>query len=258
MLSQTMKFFDINYGEFASVTGTNLNTSSAAYGYDNRSDAGNVTWNSVTGDLIYDFGNTLAVDSFFINAHNWAAGSIMYGDSLTSTLTVFSNLTTNAYFYKHASTITTKKVKFTFSSTQDSNPGYAGELIATKQKFQLNYNPSTYRPMLNPIGVQKQLYNGKTIWNETSNIFNAEIGWNFLMGAVNTLTNTDLQNVTELVRQRSSFLFWPNAGNSFVNMNTWRPQDVYKAKILDVTTYEFPSPAIDYAIMADYTIQEVQ
>ena len=51
MLTNKFAFYDINYGEFASITGTNLNTSTAVYAYDNRSDARNVTWNMTTGSF---------------------------------------------------------------------------------------------------------------------------------------------------------------------------------------------------------------
>lgn len=174
-----------------------------------------------------------------------------------TTLTTF-NLTTSAYYYKHTSTIGCVGVTYVFSSTQDSANGRAGELIASKQKFQLVTNPSKYSPKLLPLGVEKRLFSGKTIWNESGDYFSANIGWSFLLGTPNTLTNTDLQNVSELARQRTSFLFWPCGGSDSINIRTYRLEDAYKCKLYDGVSYEFPSPAIDYAIVADYRIEEVK
>jgi hypothetical protein len=261
-----MIFYQINYGEYADIiTGTSLDTASAAFGYDNRSDGGNVTWNAVSGDLTYNFGDTSTffyVDSFFINNHNWKSGNIQVNTgSAWSTITSFANQTTSAYYYKHTSTLTGYQVRYVCTDTQDSSTAYAGELIATAERFQLNYNPSKYVPTLSPTVKAKQLYNGLTIANKIAdreNVFSAEVGWGYLFGEENTLTNTDLQNITELARENNAFLFWPNGDSEFLNMRTWRKDDLYKCKILGEVKYEFPSPAIAYAIIADYEFIEVK
>ena len=468
MLTNKFAFYDINYGEFASITGTNLNTSTAVYAYDNRSDAGNVTWNTTTGSFTYDFGQSVQLDSFFINNHNWQTGEIgiyddrtvflyhaeaansstvfvddsvygvnsphtgtagagiyistdqakfgsssiafgvggndlsfassndfalendsgyqfefnYYPTSLTnlgivqlgsdlsleylgginhnwtliingasttvtgtktlttgtwqhvavskdtlgigrifidgmvaaigslpamatssttlsigngiwgyidevkiskrcvynagalsttaftppiaafstttySTITTFSNLTTNAYYYNSTLTLPVVKVKYSFTTTQDSLTGTAGEIIATKKKFSLSRNPSKYIPSKTPILKTNRLYNGPIVSTRVGDHFDAQIGWNMLLGDPNTMTNTDLQLVTELAKTNVSFLFWPNAGNSFVNLHTWRLEDVFKCKITDPVTYEFADPDCR-SIIADYLIQEVK
>ena len=496
MLTNKFAFFDINYGEFASITGTNLNTSTAVYAYDNRSDAGNTTWNTTTGSLVYYWGTDVHLDSFFINNHNWQNGTVykqiapklllhcdglsgsavfvdsslvartvynmgsviqtaaigapfgtgsaffpgtstaqtmLYTDqtndfsfaddpftvlfwvrctafpsltaglndehfclftsasnsssyhtggyitslkantatskfmlkttvdgsgvthSLTAmtlntwhfmayskpatgsavnvyldtnkigeivaglgdynclsafcigsgnnpttnslgsdalkgymdefvvikgvglydgttisvpaspftstgsfySITSFSNLTTSSYYYNNAGTIAAVGVKFEFTSTQDSLTGTAGEIIATKQKFALSRNPSKYIPSKTPILKTNRLYNGPIVSTRVGDYFEAQIGWSMLLGDPNTLTNTDLQNVTELARQNISFLFWPNANNDFLNLQTWRKEDVFKCKINDQVSYEFADPDTR-SIIADYLIEETK
>ena len=474
MLTNKFAFYDINYGEFASITGTNLNTSTAVYAYDNRSDAGNTTWNTTTGDFTYDFGQNVQLDSFFINNTNWQAGEItcnginktlllihgnngagnplidssteadllhsitayngcaqvattskfgsssialtgtgyfgittvnefsgtgdfgvsmqvrfndnnaqylmktfdgllshahdfsmhIYPNSAGSTLVLnvngtlsytvsmpylsigvthhleinrsggviypfyngtlantmpsmsgnitarplvcglghstggiatYSNcfveeiritnyaphtanftpptamytstssfatltafsLTSNSFYYNHPSTISTSQVRYSFTSTQDSLTGTAGEIIATKQKFALSRNPSKYIPSKTPILKTNRLYNGPIVSTRVGDYFEAQIGWSMLLGDPNTLTNTDLQNVTELARQNISFLFWPNANNDFLNLQTWRKEDVFKCKINDQVSYEFADPDTR-SIIADYLIEETK
>src|SRR3990167_1614466 len=261
VLTNSMAFFDINYNKYASVTGTNLNTSTAVYAYDNRSDLGNVTWTSQAGTYIADYGSGtfFYADSFFINNHNFASGNLqVYTGTSYLTIASFANLTTNAYHYQHNATITAYRVQFVVNYTQAGEAARAGELITTEKRFSLVDNPSRYVPLIRPIGQGNVLFDGRMIWNDRSNIFEADISWEYLQGDSNTLTNTDLQNMTELARRRTSFLFWPNANNDLVNMSTWRKEDVYKVKILDDATYEFVSPGLQHVIRASYKFMEVQ
>ena len=82
--------------------------------------------------------------------------------------------------------------------------------------------------------------------------------WRHLQGDPNTLTNTDLQNMTELARKKTSFLFWPNANNDFVNMFTWRKQDIFKCKITNDTEYEFSANNLDYMLNSKFILWEIQ
>lgn len=259
-------FFDINYGEYAVLSIVAGDTSTMAYANDNRIDTGYVMFNQAGtgGALVYNFGSATQyyIKDIFILDHNLEKGEVQYTVSVAGawiTLATFDNQTTNAYYYSHPATIAVNRVLVYPYGTQDSEVARLAEFVITKEKFTLNYNPSTYSPMKIPVGYEKHLLqNGKMIWNKTGEYFQAQIGWNMLLGDANTLTNTDLQNVTELARNNTSFLFWPNANNDFVNMHTWRKEDMYKCKITDAVSYEFPSPAIANAIMADYTIQEAQ
>jgi hypothetical protein len=259
VIDNNMIFLSENYGEYSTVSATSADSGSIALGYDNRSDAGNVTWPTTSADYTYWFGSstTFNVDSFFINNHNLKTGNIQIHTGTTwGTLTTFSSLTADSYYYKHSSTITAYGVKYLFSAVQAGTTAYAGELIACRQLFQLTYNPDLYKPTISPVGRSIKLYDGRLVFNEVGNIFSAQIGWTFLFGDASTITNTDLQNMTELAVSKGSFLFWPNANSNFLNMRTWQKKDVYKCKILNAVSYEFPSPAIAHAIIADYTIEE--
>lgn len=259
-LSQNMLFFDTNYGEWASVTGVNLHTETAMYAYDNRS-SNLVDFSTCTGEFVYDFGTDgyYNLNTWIIANHNLVDFNVQnYTGTAWYTVTAYSNNSATTNYYNNASTSTQiTDTKIVFTKTVNSDPAYFGEFIATKKKFQLNYNPSTYVPSINPVGISKTLWDGRSVFNQRSDAFSANLGWGFLIGDANTLTNTDLQNVTELFRKKTSFLFWPNADNTFPNMFTWRKQDIYKCKCLEAVNYEFPAAGLTYIVKANYTIREV-
>lgn len=257
VLNNNMTFFDTNYGEFASITGTNLDTSTAQYAYDNRPTPF-VNFNSTSGEFIADFGaSTFWSNRLLLANHNLQNFSFAINTgSAWDTVTTYTNNTETTVVFSLTSTLPISDYKVIFSTTIDSLAGYFGEFILTKEKFQLNYNPNSYVPKMIPVGVEKTLWGGKKVFNRRDDVFNADIGWTFLQGDPNTLTNTDLQNVTELFRKNTSFLFWPNANNDFVNMKTWRKEDIFKCKVIDSVSYEFPAPNLDYIVKAKYTIQE--
>ncbi len=263
MALNNFKFFDINYNGFGSITGTNLATATAFYGYDNRSDAGYVDWDDSTGSFIVDWGSgTYNLKDFLVLNHNWLAGHIaVYTGTAWDTITTFAAQSASTYYYSHASTITgVEQVEYSFSGTQDGENGQAGELIATREKFSLDCNPDAlYQPTLIPVGEAITLYNGKDAYSTRGDdVFRAMIAWEFLEGNSTDMTDTDLENVTELARKHAAFLFWPNADNTQALPYTWRRQDIYKCRIYSPSSYEFSHNALDNYIAPDYVIQEVQ
>lgn len=255
MALNNFMFFDINYGEYASITGTNLSTATSMYAYDNRSDTGLVDFTDVTGEFIYDFGSNTSIiaDTLLLANHNFSAFSFAVALTATgtwTTLTAYTGQTVNTAYYNIGSLTTIYDAKVTFTSTQ-TGTGYFGEFIVTKKKFTIDTNPNIYSPKLSPMMSGNQMYTGKQVFSKRAdNVFSAEIGWDILQGSNVGLTNTDLNNVTELIRRNTSFIFWPNGNNFTQYVYTMRPQDIYKCKCVDSVGYEYFSDSIDYMIKA--------
>jgi len=260
-----MSIFDINYGELnASITGTNLNTSTADFAFDNRSDAGNTTWTSISGTFHYDWGTSagLVISDIFINNTNMETGYVeLWTGTAYAVAASYTSIATSSIHMSFTTVTSVSRVRITNSTTASpSATAYAGEIIATRRKFTLGRNPNRYRSIISPVLVQKNTWDGRTIFNERSRsngVFSAEIGWDFLEGAASN--STDAVNITELARKRTSFLFWPNAGNANQDgVFTWRGEDMYKCKIGDAVTYEFSNNNLTNYISTDFLIQEIK
>nr|AKH46014.1 hypothetical protein [uncultured marine virus] len=301
VLTNTMKFFDMNYLEFSSnsITGSNLNTQTALdYAYDNRSDTGLVGWTAANGTVVFDFsGTTYHVDSIMLANHNFLNLNVLIhtGSGLYLTVSGSSNATqTTDTFYLNFPPSYVGGFKLEFSTTVDSLSATCGEIILTKQKFELHTNPDKYKPKLNPTGVSKQLWDGSVVYNQSGdrkNAFSADLGYSFLEnmegntmvwgtttgdpigGVWGTISGApigdaweeyggkffgDLENLSELARTRVSFLFWPNSNNKDLGMYSWNKRDIFKCKILNQVTYEFPAPNMTNFIIADYELTEVR
>jgi len=261
-LTNNMLFFDLNYGEFASVTGTNLQTETAQFASDNRS-ADLVDFSTCTGEFIYDFGagGYFNLDTWAITNHNlvdfyvqFYTGTtwVTYGDTYTA------NSATTTYYNSGSITSYIEDAKIVITKTVGSEPAYFGEFIVTKKKFQVKRNPSSYDPVIQSGGIVKSMWDDRIKYNEKSDVFKTVIDYSFLEGDANTITNTDLQNMTELSRKKTSFLFWPNANNENPNMFTWRKQDIFKCKMTNDTGYEFSANNLDYMIKGRYIVEETQ
>lgn len=261
-LANNIIVMDINYLEFASFTGTHLHTETASYARDNRS-ADLVDFSTCTGTFVADFGvgGYFNIDTFILANHNlvdfyfqYYTGTawVTYGSAYTS------NSATTTYYNSGSVTSYIQDVQVVFTKTVNSEPAYFGEFIATKKKFQLAYNPSGYEPQMESNGPFKKLWTGKQVYNERSDNFTAVLQWRHLQGDPLGATNTDLQNMTELARKKTSFLFWPNANNDYISMFTWRKQDIFKCKITNDTTYEFSANNLDYMLNSKFIIWEMK
>lgn len=263
VLSATMKFYDMNYNEFASLTGTNFSTSTGVFLYDNRSDAGNGTWTDTSGTLVMNYGTSagLIMSDFFINNTNIKTGYIeAWTGTAYAVAASFTNIATTGIHLNFTTITQVSQIQLTFDGTQNNQSAYAGEIISTRLKFSLTNNPNTYVPQISPVAAVKTTWDGKLVWNERSafdGVFSANIGWTWLQGAASTATD-DVQNMTSLARRRNVFLFWPNAGNAHMNMYTWRGEDMFKCQIIDTVTYEFSNNALDNFINTSFLIQEVK
>lgn len=263
-LSQNMMFFDINYlCYYKDLSGSTFyNTDTVDYAIDDRSDKGYFTFNTMTGAevcFVYDTSTYFYIKDFFILNHNFQNGSIaIHTGTGWYTITTYAGLTTNAYYYSHATTLTAYGVSFKILATQDDEVGKAGELIATLKKFQLNLNPDQFTYADVPINQQTTLRSGKTIFSEIDNVYVAKLHYEHLLGDFLSMAGSDLQNLTELSRQRASFLFWPNAYNlAYPDMWGMRPQDMYRCKFVDAMQYDFPEPSRIDILRADFTMKEV-
>jgi hypothetical protein len=216
-LSIGMCFFDMNYLEYySSYTGTSLYSETSSYGVDNRADV-TVDFNTITGSLYYKTTDYYAVSDFFINKHNLKDFSLVANTGTAwFTLTTYANNTLSSTYYSVSITANYYGLGVTFTGTQDGASAYLGEMIMTKKKFQLVTNPSTYIPQMTDVGNVNRLYGGRSTYSTKGNYFNAKISWNMLQGD-DTLINSDLQYMTELARRKTTFLFWPNANNDFLN-----------------------------------------
>jgi len=260
ILSQPMMFFDINYLEYYSYyTGTSLYSETSYFGIDNRADV-TVDFSTVTGSLYYKCDDYYEVDSFFVNKHNLKNFSLVANTGTAwFTLTTYTNNTLGSTYHPVSVTANYYGLGVTFTATQDSLPAYIGEVIMSKKKFQLLRNPNEYVPAMADDGNFKRLYGGRSTYSTKGNYFTAKIGWKMLSGDANTYTSSDLQYMTELARRKTTFLFWPNANNEFVNMYTWQKHHLFKCKIVNQNTpYEFSGKNLMNKIKADYTIEEVQ
>ena len=257
-------FFGLNYGEFASITGTNLNTVTAYFAYDYRSDTGMVNFNSTTGEFIYDFGSgtSFNIDSMLVLNHNFQNFSLavtLTNTGVWTTLTAYTNQTITSHYYNIGSSTIVYDAKVNYTSTQDGAVGQMGEFIVTIKNFQLAYNPDIYQPKMTPIMTKNILWTGKGVFaKKAESYFTANIGWSALQGNANYVGNTDLQNVTELARKNTSFIYWPNANNTTQNLYTWRAQDIYKCKISSPVVYEWYDKSVDYIIKGTgFLIEEI-
>ena len=258
-LSQPMMFFDINYLEYySSYTGTALYSETSYYGVDNRSDV-TVDFSNTIGSLFYKTTDYYEVSDFLICKHNLKNFSLVaHTGTAWFTLTTYTNNTLTTNYYSLSATANYYGLGVNFSSTQDGGSAYIGEMIMTKKKFQLVMNPSKYKPSMVDDGNFKRLYGGRSTYSTKGNYFRAEIGWGMLSGD-EVLTNSDLQYMTELARRKTTFLFWPNANNDFLNMYTWNKQHIFKCRIITPDTpYELAGPNLLNKIKAEYIIEEVQ
>ena len=261
-LPNNMLFFDMNYGEYASITGTNIVTETVDYGRDNRSDS-LVEFNDYSGEYVFNFTATTGyfeIDSLLVSNHNFLNVNLQLNTGTAwYTANSYSALSASDIYLELSATVQCYGAKLAYTAVQDSTTtGFLGEFIVTKKKFQLGCNPNTYVPTFETFGPEKKSWDGKLVFNERSDIFSANMGFNFLEGDANTLTNTDLQNMTELARKKTTFLFWPNANNDFVNMYTWRKQDIFKCKIMGVVSYEFSASNLTNYIKATFDIVETK
>jgi hypothetical protein len=121
-----------------------------------------------------------------------------------------------------------------------------GEVIATKKLFSLTNEPSKITTKLNPTGYTKKLINNQEVFNKIGDKFSCELQWDFLFGEQNTSTVADLQKITELVKDKPSFLIWINDNNDYLKVKTMRPQDIYKVRPVDDLEIDFN--ILDYAL----------
>lgn len=256
-------FFDVNYLEYSSITGTNLQTASAAYAVDNRSDLGFMTFSDQSGTVVFDFGSSTSfiLTDIFVNNHNFDSHNIaIYTGTTWSTIASYSNYTLAATHYSFSSQ-TVFNVQIKFLSTQDGNPGQVGEIIATRKRFELENNPSSLEPLLIPNGNENNLDNGLAIWTERTdraNVFQCNLGWDLVEGST-VMVGTDYHNISELVRQRTSFLFWYNGSTTtYPNIRPFRPQDLYKCKIFQAVNYTPLPQLISYGNRHKYVLKEVK
>lgn len=260
-LSQTMCFFDINYLEYySSYTGTALYSETSYYGVDNRADV-TVDFSATLGALYYSTSDYYEVSDFFICKHNLKNFSFVANTGsawFTISSYVNNTLTTN-YYSTGSVTANYYGLGVTFSATTDGSAAYIGELIMTRKKFQLAINPSSYNPAMIDDGNFKRLYGGRSTYSTKGNYFSAEIEWKMLSGDDDPLLNSDLQYMTELSRRKTTFLFWPNANNDFMNMYTWNKHHIFKCRIVTPqTSYELAGGNLTNKIKARYVIEEVQ
>jgi len=196
---------------------------------------------------------------FFICNHNFQNGRIaVYTNAGWQTITSFNNLTTNMLYYSHESTLQAFQFRLVFSTTQDNYAGRMGELIATKKKFQLNNNPDAFSYVSLSIGKETTLRSGRSVYNEIDDVYAAQLNFEHLMGDFVSMTGSDLQNITELSRQKASFLFWPNANNAgYPDLWGMRPTDIFRCKFINSTAYEFPNPSRIDIGKGNFALKEV-
>ena len=250
-------FLDTNYLEFSTLTGS-FNTSTVEYCRDSRSDIGFCLFAASVGSMTVDLLTTLTTDTYMVLNNNFTSGEILYSqDDVTyTTLTTFA--TSSFYFH---STITARYWKLGATA---GTVGAFGEFIVTKRKFQLNTNPShdKFKPGIAPVGQVIEYWDSRTrrIDTDIDGNFNCNIGWNYLLGNVDSMTGTDLQNVTELVRRKTTFLFHIHGGSAtagnFPDMYCWRKDDIFKCRIDTAVSYGLPVPGKVDIITADYVMKE--
>ena len=250
-------FYDTNYLYDASVaSGTSYSTATVGYVYDSRSDAGNLLYTTETASLVFDLGQTLTMSDFAIFNHNITGVlQVSTGTSWQTVLTCTAGADTTRIY-----TITGRYIRMTTNSTTTGEPAYIGELLCTQQKFKLKCNPNMYVPNILPIGNRVDLYNGRSLWQEIGDQFTAQLGYDYLVGDFDSMTGTDLQNLTELCRQKVSFIFHAYGSGTSNNpdLYSYRKKDIFKCKIFDSTSYEMASTSFDDIIRARYNLVEVK
>lgn len=268
-LSQNMIFYDVNYNQYYEFyTGAAINSVSVDYAIDNRSDAGLTTFNAGSVcvlDFRYfpvaDTTSRYYITDIFINNHNLGTLDVWkYTGTVWNSLpgAYRTNYTESSYHISFP-TVAVQGVRLLGVGPQASGSNlYLGEFIATRKKFQLNFNPSRFSYNNIAIGTENVLWDGRKSWSERANLYSADLGWDYAVGDLNSMTGTDLQNLTELSRQRTEFLFWPNAGNTsgYPNIWGWRPNDVYKCRVSHNATYETPIRGRMEFMPQNFKIQE--
>jgi len=260
--------FSTNYLETMTlVSGTNLNSSTVDFLRDNRSDIGYCSWNTTTGDIIIDLGSTLPMTDFLILDHNIASGTLLYSNSLGAFTSISAITGTNSAIYINSgTTINAQYLKIQFTTITSNSGGFIGEFVATQKKFQLNLNPNGVQVVPKYTGTVNKLDSGisRLIRGDRSPLFSMSLSWENLLGDFASMTGTDLQNMTELARQQVSFLFYPNGGTSdantltgYPNIYSFRPQDIFKCRILQEAPYSFNNGLMMTAV-ALYTFEEVK
>jgi|GEM_PF-4998347 len=260
MTLNNMMFFDINYLEYySSYTGTSVLSATVGNVIDNRA-VPTMDFSAAVGAMYLTTTDYYTCSNFFICEHNLSNFSIVLNTGTTwYTSTTYTNNTLSTTYSALSSTVDCYGMGVTFDGTQDNDVAYIGEMIMTKEKFTLNYNPSKYVPAMVDLSNFKRLYGGRSVYSTSGNYFTAKIAWDHLIGDVDPAVSTDLKFVSELARRKTSFLFWPNANGSDVNMYTWLPQHVFKCKITTPeTVYEFSSRNLTNIIKVQYTIEEMQ
>jgi hypothetical protein len=188
--------------------------------------------------------------------HNFLSGSvdILVGGTWTS---IFGfGFADNAVV--NSGTFQSQYFRVNFSYTFDGNVGQCGEIVLTNKKFQLNYNPSGYNHGITNQYIENQLWSGLVNRTEISQLFNAVLAYELLQGDDSGMVDTDLQNLTELARNKQSFLFYPNGNSTDYPMAYgWRKRDIYKCKIMNDYNFTTPLPYMTI-ITASYELREVK
>ena len=256
-----IKIFDVNYVEYNNnITGTNLNTATALYAYDNHSDKGLCEFSTQTGSFECNWLSStfFYIKDFFLNNTNIENGSFSVHTGTSWSTIVSFVVSGTSHYYSHASTIQAYKVGFSYTTTQDSISAYVGEFVSTVEKFSLNCNPSRILPKISDVGQGNNIWDGAVQWNGRETYFSCDLDWGFLQGTIGSVANTDLENMTELSRQKPSFLLWLNGNTTtYPDIRPWRKEDLYKCKLLNNTTYEPVRPNLIHVINAKFSAQEV-
>jgi hypothetical protein len=215
----------LNNKNFSYYTGTSINSLTAVSCLDLNQDK-LTTWTANAGDLALIFNTLTAIDSVVLCNHNFTS-FIING----WTGTAFFSLTAGSGNMVSFATTTVNCIQVVFTGTAN---GTIGQLMIGKKLFDLNKNPNNLAIKLDFNEKKQNYYNGRLNYRKDFYTYDIDLEYKILQGGYLSITNTDLENLEDLISENRSFVLYTN---NDLNVHGYRP-DLLKLRSTGDVVYE--------------------
>jgi hypothetical protein len=215
----------LNNKNFSYYTGTAINSLTAVNCLNLNQDK-TTQWTANSGNLALIFNTLTAIDSIGLCNHNFTS-FIVNG----WTGTAFFSLSASSGNMVSVPTTTINGLQIVFTGTAN---GYLGQLMIGKKLFDLNKNPNNLAIKLDFNEKKQNYFNGRLNYRKDLYSYDVDIEYKILQGGYLTMTNTDLENLEDLISENRSFVLYTN---NKLNVHGYRP-DLLKLRSTGDVVYE--------------------